>query len=126
MAIACGTAVFGEYLSGHLIEKSLSVDNVIVWSMLFGTLTIPVQYQHRVLFWGIFGALTLRAISIALGTTLISRFSWVLLLFGAVPGIYRLQGAQTPSRRGSGWYDSGARSPAQAHAGDRGAARTAF
>jgi tellurite resistance protein TerC len=82
VAIAFGADAFGEYLSGYLIEKSLSVDNVFVWSMLFGTLAIPVQYQHRVLFWGIFGALTLRAIFIALGTSLISRFSWVLLLFG--------------------------------------------
>jgi tellurite resistance protein TerC len=82
IAVAYGAEAFGEYLSGYLIEKSLSVDNVFVWSMLFATLSIPVKYQHRVLFWGIFGALTLRAIFIFLGTALISRFWWVLLVFG--------------------------------------------
>jgi tellurite resistance protein TerC len=82
VAVAFGADAFGEYVSGYLIEKSLSVDNVFVWSMLFATLSIPVKYQHRVLFWGIFGALTLRAIFIFLGTALISRFWWVLLVFG--------------------------------------------
>ncbi len=79
---AFGADAFGEYVSGYLIEKSLSVDNVFVWSMLFGTLAIPVKYQHRVLFWGIFGALTLRAIFIFVGTALIQKFWWILLVFG--------------------------------------------
>lgn len=82
IAIGFGSAAFGEYLSGYLIEKSLSVDNVFVWSMLFASMAIPVKYQHRVLFWGIFGALALRAGFIVLGTALITRFWWVLLLFG--------------------------------------------
>ncbi|MGZ8755065.1 MAG: TerC family protein [Acidimicrobiia bacterium] len=82
IAIVFGGDAFGEYISGYLIEKSLSVDNVFVWSMLFATLSIPLKYQHRVLFWGIFGALTLRAIFILLGTALIGRFWWILLLFG--------------------------------------------
>ena len=82
IAITFGGGAFGEYISGYLIEKSLSVDNVFVWSMLFSTLSIPLKYQHRVLFWGIFGALTLRAIFIILGSALISRFWWVLLVFG--------------------------------------------
>ena len=82
MAIAFGSGAFGEYISGYLIEKSLSVDNVFVWSMLFATLSIPLKYQHRVLFWGIFGALTLRAGFILLGTALIGRFWWILLVFG--------------------------------------------
>ena len=82
IAISFGGAAFGEYISGYLIEKSLSVDNVFVWAMVFATLSIPVKYQHRVLFWGIFGALTLRAIFIILGTALIGRFWWVLLVFG--------------------------------------------
>jgi tellurite resistance protein TerC len=82
IAVAFGGDAFGEYLSGYLIEKSLSVDNVFVWSMVFATLAIPVAYQHRVLFWGIFGALTLRALFIYLGTALISQFWWVLLVFG--------------------------------------------
>lgn len=82
VAIAFGGDAFGEYISGYLIEKSLSVDNVFVWSMLFATLSIPVKYQHRVLFWGIFGALIMRAAFILLGTALISRFWWLLLVFG--------------------------------------------
>lgn len=82
VAIVWGGQAFGEYISGYLIEKSLSVDNVFVWSMIFSTLAIPLKYQHRVLFWGIFGALTLRALFIALGSALISRFIWVLIVFG--------------------------------------------
>lgn len=82
IAITFGGDAFGEYISGYLIEKSLSVDNVFVWSMLFATLSIPVKYQHRVLFWGIFGALALRAIFIVLGSALIARFWWLLLVFG--------------------------------------------
>ncbi len=82
MFYAFGGAAFGEYISGYLIEKSLSVDNVFVWSMLFTTLAIPLKYQHRVLFWGIFGALTLRALFIGLGSALIARFWWLLLVFG--------------------------------------------
>jgi tellurite resistance protein TerC len=77
-----GADAFGEYISGYLIEKSLSVDNVFVWSLLFTTLMIPVKYQHRVLFWGIFGALTMRAVFIFAGSALISRFWWLLLVFG--------------------------------------------
>ena len=77
-----GGAAFGEYLSGYLIEKSLSVDNVFVWSMLFASLAIPLKFQHRVLFWGIFGALTLRAFFIFTGTALITRFWWILIGFG--------------------------------------------
>ena len=82
VALTFGGDAFGEFISGYLIEKSLSVDNVFVWSMLFGTMAIPVKYQHRVLFWGIFGALVFRAIFIFLGTALISRFWWLLLVFG--------------------------------------------
>jgi TerC family integral membrane protein len=82
VALAFGGQAFGEYLSGYLIEKSLSVDNVFVWAMLFATLAIPLKYQHRVLFWGIFGALTLRAAFIFAGTALVGRFWWLLLVFG--------------------------------------------
>jgi tellurite resistance protein TerC len=80
--IAFGSQAFGEYISGYLIEKSLSVDNVFVWSMIFTTMAIPLKYQHRVLFWGIFGALTLRAIFIFAGSALIEKFWWLLLVFG--------------------------------------------
>ena len=73
----------GEYISGYLIEKSLSVDNVFVWALIFTYFKVPSKYQHRVLFWGIFGALVLRAIFIFAGVALIERFEWVLYLFGA-------------------------------------------
>lgn len=82
VAVAWGGEAFGEYISGYLIEKSLSIDNVFVWAMIFSTLAIPLRYQHRVLFWGIFGALTLRAIFIGVGSALIARFIWVLIVFG--------------------------------------------
>jgi tellurite resistance protein TerC len=78
-----GTAA-GEYLTGYLIEKSLSVDNVFVWAVIFGYFAVPPQFQFRVLFWGIFGALVLRAAFIFAGVALIERFDWVLYVFGAV------------------------------------------
>ena len=73
----------GEYYAGFLIEKSLSVDNVFVWALIFTHFRTPRAYQHRVLFWGIFGALVLRAIFIFAGVALIERFSWILFVFGA-------------------------------------------
>lgn len=76
-------AAAGEYISGYLIEKSLSVDNVFVWALIFTYFKVPGKYQHRVLFWGIFGALVLRAIFIFAGVALIEQFEWVLYLFGA-------------------------------------------
>ena len=82
VAALWGSEAFGEYISGYLIEKSLSVDNVFVWAILFSAMAIPVKFQHRVLFWGIFGALTLRAVFIVLGAALIQKFSWVLIIFG--------------------------------------------
>ena len=82
VAAAFGGQAFGEYISGYLIEKSLSVDNVFVWAMLFSSMAIPLKFQHRVLFWGIFGALALRAIFIFAGSALIARFWWLLLVFG--------------------------------------------
>lgn len=82
VAYSFGGGAFGEYISGYLIEKSLSIDNVFVWAMLFASLSIPLKYQHRVLFWGIFGALTLRAVFIGLGSALITKFWWLLLIFG--------------------------------------------
>ena len=72
----------GEYFGVYLTEKSLSVDNVFVWSLLFSSMAIPLRYQHRVLFWGIFGALTMRAIFILIGAQLVERFIAVLVLFG--------------------------------------------
>jgi len=72
-----------EYFSGFLIEKSLSVDNVFVWAVIFSFFAVPKQYQFRVLFWGIFGALVLRAVFIFAGVGLINRFDWILYIFGA-------------------------------------------
>lgn len=77
-----GTAA-GEYLSGYLIEKSLSIDNVFIWAVIFNYFVVPKAYQFRVLFWGIFGALVLRAIFIFAGVALIKNFSWILYVFGA-------------------------------------------
>ncbi len=71
------------YLTGFLIEKSLSMDNVFVIALIFGFFAIPRAYQHRVLFWGILGVIVLRAIMIGLGSALVSEFSWMLYLFGA-------------------------------------------
>jgi tellurite resistance protein TerC len=72
-----------EYITGFLIEKSLSMDNVFVIALIFGFFAIPQQYQHRVLFWGILGVIVLRAIMIGLGATLVAEFSWILYVFGA-------------------------------------------
>jgi len=73
-----------EFLAGYLIEKALAVDNIFVFLVLFSTFTVPPVYQHRVLFWGILGALVMRAAFILVGAALIARFHWVLYLFGAV------------------------------------------
>jgi tellurite resistance protein TerC len=78
-----GAGAAGEYLAGYLIEKSLSIDNVFVWAVIFGYFAVPAQYQFRVLFWGIFGALVLRAIFIFAGVALLERFEWILYIFGA-------------------------------------------
>jgi len=72
-----------EFLTGYLIEKALSVDNIFVFVLIFGAFSVPEAYQHRVLFWGILGALVMRAIFVALGAALIASFHWVLYLFGA-------------------------------------------
>jgi tellurite resistance protein TerC len=73
-----------EFLTGYLIEKSLSVDNVFVFAVLFTFFGIPAQYQHRVLFWGIFGALVMRAVMIFAGAALIQNFTWVIYVFAAL------------------------------------------
>lgn len=72
-----------EFLSGYLIEKSLSVDNIFVFLMVFSYFAVPAEYQRRVLLYGILGALVMRAIMILLGVWLVTQFSWVLYLFGA-------------------------------------------
>ncbi|WP_374107446.1 TerC family protein [Pseudonocardia sp. ICBG1034] len=77
-------AEFGQqYFAGYLIEKSLAVDNVFVWAVIFSFFAVPPQFQHRVLFLGVLGALVLRGAFIAAGAVLIANFSWVLYLFAA-------------------------------------------
>ena len=73
-----------EFFTGYIIELSLSVDNLFVFLVIFSYFKVPDQYKHRVLFWGIVGALLLRAIFIVLGFTLINYFSWINYLFGAI------------------------------------------
>lgn len=73
-----------EFLTGYVIEKALSVDNIFVFLMLFSSFKVPAAYQHRVLFWGILGALVMRGAFIAAGAALIHSFHWVLYVFGAV------------------------------------------
>ena len=79
-----GRQAAAQYLTGYVIEKSLSVDNVFVWAVVFDTFSIPSRYQHRVLFWGIFGALVLRAVFIFSGVALLERLSWLLFVFGGL------------------------------------------
>lgn len=93
--VACGVAFgvviwaaygaeFGQqYFGGYLIEKSLAVDNVFVWAMIFAFFGVPREVQHRVLFYGVIGALVLRGVFIAAGAVLINQFSWILYLFAA-------------------------------------------
>jgi tellurite resistance protein TerC len=71
-----------QYYAGYVVEKSLSVDNVFVWAVIFGYFAVPKAYQHRVLFWGIFGALVLRAIFIFAGVALLERLDWLIFVFG--------------------------------------------
>jgi tellurite resistance protein TerC len=73
-----------EYLAAYLIEKSLSLDNLFVFLIIFQSLAIPREYQHNVLYWGIFGALLFRAVFIFLGIAAIERFEWVTYVFAAI------------------------------------------
>ena len=93
--VACGLGVGGviwsqygseyglQYLSGYVIEKSLAIDNVFVWGLLFTAFAVPKRYQHRVLFLGVVGALVMRSIMIIGGSAAIKEFSWILYIFGA-------------------------------------------
>lgn len=78
-----GTDVAISFLTGYLIEKSLSVDNIFVFVLVFSYFQVPAKYQHRVLFWGVLGALIMRAIMIFAGAALIQRFTWIIYIFGA-------------------------------------------
>lgn len=87
-----------EFFTGYLVEKSLSVDNIFVFTLIFAALNIPRIYQHRVLFWGVLTALVLRAIMILAGVKLIESFHWTIYLFGAllvVTAVKMLKDAET-------------------------------
>jgi tellurite resistance protein TerC len=73
-----------EFLAGYLIERALSMDNIFVFLIIFSYFGVPSHYQHKVLFWGVLGALIMRSVFIALGATLISRFEWILYIFGVI------------------------------------------
>jgi TerC family integral membrane protein len=77
-----GSSAALKYVTGYLIEKSLSVDNIFVIAMIFAFLAVPPMYQHRVLFWGILGALVMRGAMIAVGAQLITKFTWIVYIFG--------------------------------------------
>jgi tellurite resistance protein TerC len=81
--LTMGGTEAGEYIGGYLIEKSLSVDNIFVFALIFGFFAVPAELQHRVLFWGVFGALVFRAIFIAVGSALLTNFHWTIYVFGA-------------------------------------------
>jgi tellurite resistance protein TerC len=90
LVFAGGLAVFFDrqsaltFLTGYVIEESLSVDNIFVIVLIFQYFAVPAQYQHRVLFWGILGALVMRGLFIGLGAALLSRFEWIIYVFGAL------------------------------------------
>lgn len=79
-----GASATIKFLTGYVVEKSLSVDNIFVIAMLFGFFAVPPAYQHRVLFWGILGALVMRGVMIGIGAALIARFSWIIYVFGGL------------------------------------------
>ena len=78
-----GSQLSLEFLTGYLIEKSLSVDNVFVFAVLFASMRVPKHCEHKILFWGVFGALLMRAAMIFAGVALIQRFHWLIYVFGA-------------------------------------------
>ncbi len=78
-----GRAAAGKYLTGYIVEQSLSVDNLFVIAMIFSAFAVPAIYQHRLLFWGILGALVMRGAMIGVGAQLVSKFHWILFVFGA-------------------------------------------
>jgi len=87
-----------EFLAGYLIELSLSVDNLFVFLLIFSYFKVPPKYQHRVLYWGVLGALVMRIAMIMLGTELIDRFHWIIYFFGAFlvyTGLQMLHGGET-------------------------------
>ncbi len=82
--LECGGQKGLEFLTGYLLEKSLSIDNLFVILLVFTSFNVPKMYQHRILFWGILGALVLRGILIIAGAALVSRFEWMFYIFGVI------------------------------------------
>jgi tellurite resistance protein TerC len=78
-----GSEVALQFFTGYVIEKSLSVDNIFVFVLIFSAFAVPPMYQHRVLFWGILGALVMRGLLILTGAALLERFHWIIYVFGA-------------------------------------------
>jgi len=84
LGVAESHHVAGEFFAGYLLELSLSLDNVFVWALIFGAFSVPAAYQHRVLFYGIFGALVMRGAFVAAGAELLERFEWIVYVFGVL------------------------------------------
>lgn len=107
LALAFGVGVYFfmgpdpalEYFTGYLIEKALSVDNIFVFALIFSYFAVPAKYQHRTLFWGVLGALVMRAVMILVGAYLISRFHWVIYIFG---GFLVITGIRLATRKEHG------------------------
>lgn len=107
-ATSDGTAIYNDggsaaikYLTGFVVEKSLAVDNIFVIAMIFGFLGVPAMYQHRVLLWGIVGALILRGLMIAVGAVVITKFSWIIYVFGGFLIITGIKMLRVPSGEAS-------------------------
>lgn len=102
--VTLGATAGEEYLTGYLVEKSLSLDNLFVISLVFAHFAVPLRYQHRVLFWGVLGVIVLRGIMIGLGAALVREYHWVLYVFAAflvLTGIKMLFGTDKPTDVGA-------------------------
>ena len=82
LLVLAGPQRGGEYFAGYIVEKSLSVDNVFVFALIFSYFAVPAQYQYRVLFWGVVGALVLRGVFVLVGAELLNRYEWMVYVFG--------------------------------------------
>jgi tellurite resistance protein TerC len=101
-----GRAAALKFLTGYIVEKSLSVDNLFVIALLFGALAIPEQYRHRILFWGVVGAMALRGVMIGAGAALVGRYHWLLYVFGGllvITAVKLLLPGQGMTQPGESW-----------------------
>ena len=87
--VVAGRAGGLEFYTGYVIEQSLAMDNIFVIATIFGYFAVPRQYQHRVLFWGIIGAIVMRAIMIGFGAALVTQFNWILVFVWCIPRVHR-------------------------------------